>query len=141
MNLLDDGPAAYWRLGEASGTNANDETTNNKDGTYNGSPPLGAGDADTAVTLESTDDVNIGDEFDFAGTASFSVEVWINPTTLDTRFQRVVNKKDPDHGSGAQGWLVWVHDLNPGYQLMLSPYRWLSCRLQQASRFDARSRC
>lgn len=52
-----DSPTAYWRLGEASGTNANDEIGTN-DGTYAGAT-LGvtgaiAGDSDTAVTLNGT---------------------------------------------------------------------------------------
>jgi len=39
--VLADNPAGYWRLGEASDTVTSDETTNNLDGTYNGSPTLG----------------------------------------------------------------------------------------------------
>jgi Zn-dependent metalloprotease len=57
--VLGDSPALYWRLGEASGTNANDETANNRDGTYVGSPTLGvagaiAGDSDTAVDVNGS---------------------------------------------------------------------------------------
>jgi hypothetical protein len=47
-------PALYWRLGETSGTNANDETANNRDGTYSGSLTLNqtglvTGDSNKAV--------------------------------------------------------------------------------------------
>jgi hypothetical protein len=57
--ILHDNPALYWRLGEASGTTANDETTNNRNGTYVGSPTLGApgalaGDSNTAVALNGS---------------------------------------------------------------------------------------
>jgi hypothetical protein len=58
-------PAAYWRLGELSGTVAADETTIN-DGTYIGSPTLGAASlvpsdiGDSAVLFNGTDSsVNI----------------------------------------------------------------------------------
>jgi Concanavalin A-like lectin/glucanases superfamily len=34
--VMADSPALYWRLGETSGTIANDETANNRDGTYTG---------------------------------------------------------------------------------------------------------
>lgn len=52
------GPVGYWRLGEAAGTVAKDETGAN-DGTYVNTPTLGvagflAGDPNTAVTLNGT---------------------------------------------------------------------------------------
>lgn len=51
--VMADTPLAYYRLGEASGTTAEDSSGNNRDGTYEGSPQLGQaavihGDADTA---------------------------------------------------------------------------------------------
>lgn len=57
--VLADSPAAYWRLGEASGTIASDETANNLDGTYSGNVTLGepsllASDADTSVHVQSS---------------------------------------------------------------------------------------
>lgn len=51
--VLADSPLVYWRLGEASGTAAADDSGNGNDGTYFGSPTLGepgyVDDADTAV--------------------------------------------------------------------------------------------
>lgn len=54
------GPVRYWRLGDSSGTTAVDETGNGN-GTYVNSPTLGvagllAGDADTAVDFDGTND-------------------------------------------------------------------------------------
>lgn len=81
--IVADGPVAYYRLGESSGTTVNDEISTN-DGTYQNSPTLGTtglitGDADTAVTLDGTNDwidiPNLG-----IGT-TWSVEMWINPTS------------------------------------------------------------
>lgn len=69
------------------------------------------GDGDTAVTIAVGDNVNMGDEFDFANTASFTFEAWIYPTAISGSYDRIVTKKDPDDGSGAQGWLIWLHDL------------------------------
>lgn len=56
--VLGDSPSLYWRLGESSGTTANDETANNNDGTYGAGVTLGEtgalfGDADTAVDIAS----------------------------------------------------------------------------------------
>lgn len=56
--VLADSPLGYWRLGESSGTTANDSSGNARHGTYAGStlPTLGAtgmvyGDVDTAVNV------------------------------------------------------------------------------------------
>src|SRR5688500_14316091 len=56
-----DGPRAYWRLGETSGTTAADETASASPGTYAGGVVLGvpaslAGDPDTAVRFDGVDD-------------------------------------------------------------------------------------
>ena len=80
--ILADAPVAYWRLGEASGTTATDETGGHQ-GTYVGGPALGAvgaitGDANTAVTFNgSTQYATIPDDnaFDFGDT--FSLEAWV----------------------------------------------------------------
>jgi hypothetical protein len=55
--VLVDSPLGYWRLGESSGTVAQDETTNNLDLTYSGSPTLGVTGAvvgDTAVSFSGS---------------------------------------------------------------------------------------
>lgn len=54
-------PVAWWRLGEPSGTNANDQTGNDLDLTYVNTPTLAAtglvsGDSDTAVSFNGTDE-------------------------------------------------------------------------------------
>jgi hypothetical protein len=52
-----DGPRAYWRLGESSGTTMNDASGNGWNGTYHNSPTLGATGVipgDTAVTWPGT---------------------------------------------------------------------------------------
>lgn len=61
--VLADNPLGYWRLGEASGTTAADDSGNGNDGTYGGSPTLGAtgllpraDDSDTAVDFDGVDD-------------------------------------------------------------------------------------
>ena len=54
--VVNTGPVGYWRMGEASGTNAVDQMGANN-GTYVGTPTLGAagalvGDSNTAVTFD-----------------------------------------------------------------------------------------
>ena len=80
--ILADAPVAYWRLGEASGTAASDETAAHP-GTYVAGPTLGiagaiAADTNTAVTFNgSTQYVTVPDDnaFDFGDT--FSLEAWV----------------------------------------------------------------
>ena len=58
--VLADNPVSYWRLDESSGTNAADSKGSNT-GTYTNGPTLNqpgalAGDADTAVSFDGSDD-------------------------------------------------------------------------------------
>lgn len=76
-------PIAYWRLGEASGTVADDQTTNNYDGTLVGSPTLGetslqAFDSDTSITFNANDYMSA--EYSF-GTVK-SIAFLVKPGTL-----------------------------------------------------------
>lgn len=84
--VLADVPAGYWRLGEASGTSAKDETGAHP-GTYNGGVTLGRtgllpAQADTAAGLDGTSGhVRIPDGPGLSPSA-FSVEAWIRPDVL-----------------------------------------------------------
>lgn len=82
---INDSPTRYYRLGETGGTTAYDYGTNGANGTYNGSPTLGASgavsllyDADKAVTLDGTNDYVSLPTLEFYG-RSFTVEFWFKP--------------------------------------------------------------
>lgn len=82
--VLADTPAGYWRLGEASGTNAADSSGFGRDGTYTGTVTLGtagaiAGDSDKAATFGGGY-VNIAG---FGGniTDDVTLEAWVYPTS------------------------------------------------------------
>jgi hypothetical protein len=102
------GVASYWRLGESAGTTA-DDANNQHDGTYTGAYTLGvsggiAGDANAAVGLAGGY-VDLGDNLDFAGTTSFSLEAWVRPTTIDATSRRIVSKAL----GGLQGYELFVN--------------------------------
>ena len=109
--VLADAPRGYWRLGEASGNVAVDQTSAYP-GSYLGGVLLGrpgaiSGDSDTAVHLDGLDDkVSMGDPasggLDF-GTGDFTVEAWVK-TTVNA--EQVIASKQ---GSGAY-WQVTVTD-------------------------------
>ncbi|HEX3561721.1 MAG TPA: LamG-like jellyroll fold domain-containing protein, partial [Solirubrobacterales bacterium] len=86
--VASDGPVGYWRLGEKSGTVANDAAGANP-GTYrNGAllaqPSLLPGDsANTSVRFDGTNDfVAIPSSASLSPTAKVSVEAWIKPNAL-----------------------------------------------------------
>jgi hypothetical protein len=87
--VLADSPTAYWRLGEPSGTTAEDETTTH-DGTYVNTPTFGVtgplDDGNTAVTFNGTDErVDTTTLGTLGGSIlSASFEYWINTTTTST---------------------------------------------------------
>src|SRR5689334_22524357 len=76
------GLAAYWRLGETSGTIACDATGVNS-GSYQGGYTLGspgaiAGDSNAAVTLDgNTGQVSVPDSSSLDTGDSFSIEAWV----------------------------------------------------------------
>jgi hypothetical protein len=104
--ILADQPLAYFRLGEASGTTAFDETCHFT-ASYEGSPQLGqsgaiTADPNTAVAFDGTGTrVRIDDpahQLDFAGGAPFTVEAWawqpVPPTPTNTGHHHVFNHYD-----------------------------------------------
>ncbi len=80
-----DGAGSYWRLGETSGTTAADGGATPHAGTYSGTYTQNQGGAPQGDTNPAVNfgggKVTAGDNYDFAGTAAFSVELWVRPTT------------------------------------------------------------
>jgi Concanavalin A-like lectin/glucanases superfamily len=104
-----DEPASYWRLGESPATSPVDIAG----GLTNASQPSGAtatsgllsNDANGAYSLNGSGwAVDPGDVYDFAGTAPFTFEAWVNPSSVDATLRRVANKQSSD---GLNGWLVY----------------------------------
>jgi hypothetical protein len=95
--VLSDGPVGYWRLGEATGTVAADETRQN-DGAYRGDVGLGApgalgGVPNTAINLGGADqgvDVADAPRLD-GGLNDIAVEAWVKTTA---NAEQVVVTKD-----------------------------------------------
>lgn len=82
--VLEDGPVAYWRFEETSGTTAADETGNGNDGTHVGDVTPGvAGQIQEggsgASYSGSMDWTSVGDvaALEFSGTAPFTLEAWV----------------------------------------------------------------
>jgi hypothetical protein len=102
--VLADDPLTYLRMGETSGTVAEDATANDRDGTYNGSPALGAAgpflDAGTAVGITSTSSVT-GSVDEPSG----SIELWVDPARVARGQQAGI----ASHGDPAgDGWALGI---------------------------------
>jgi hypothetical protein len=107
--VMSDQPASYWKLDEAAGTTATD-SAGAVTGTYTNSPALnqvtGVRDAGTAVSFDgSNDGVAAGDNYGFAGTTNFSVELWLNPTDATSSYRRVISKEVT---GGTIGWDLYL---------------------------------
>jgi YD repeat-containing protein len=100
------GLRAYWRLGETTGTTANDETTNNLDGVYENSPTLGitgllTGDSNRAVdfTRSSSERVTVADNT-LLDPTNISLEAWVRPdSSLSFGQVRTIFAKSNSSGS------------------------------------------
>lgn len=86
--VLADSPLLYWRLGEGAGTNADDATANDRDGTYAGSYTLGAAgalstDPDSSVSMSGTGGDKITSSYApfVTGGSGHTFEAWVNRTS------------------------------------------------------------
>jgi hypothetical protein len=107
--VLADSPVGYWRLGEFSGTNADDSSGNNRDGTFTG-PVLGVRGAlpenNAAARFDGSNDyVDMGNVSAFAFTGAFSVEAWVKFTSATG--QRVIANKS-NFETTAVGWSLFM---------------------------------
>jgi hypothetical protein len=113
--VLSDAPAAYWRLGETTGTAAADEL-GGAPGTYENGVTLGAVGAladfaNTAASLDGGNDlITMGDpadgRLDF-GSGDFTAEAWVRATANDERVifgKRAYGEPSPPY------WQVTVSD-------------------------------
>jgi Concanavalin A-like lectin/glucanases superfamily len=102
---------SYWRLGEASGTTAADDTEAIA-GTYS-SATLGApsliGSSDPAVSFAGSSNRMQASTsgYGFAGTKAFTVEATIKPNTVDSTSRRIFSSEVLSGGSVVNGYGLW----------------------------------
>ncbi len=116
QTVMSDSPLSYWRFGESNGTVANDSagTTN---GTYLAGFTLGAtgaiaNDTNTAVLFDGMSGyASMGASFNFGGTSSMTIELWIKPAPADSSYRRIISKETID-GNGREGYLIGYEGAN-----------------------------
>lgn len=82
--VLGDGPVAYWRLDETSGSTAADETGNGRDGSYVNGPTLNSEAAVSDGTSVHVNDngheaerVNLGNPDNWGVSSAITIELWV----------------------------------------------------------------
>jgi Concanavalin A-like lectin/glucanases superfamily/Bacterial Ig-like domain len=113
--VLSDGPAAYWRVGEPSGSLATDQTANGNLAAYSGGATLGvpgalSGDSDTAVSFDGVDDaLSAPDAPSLDLSSGATVEAWVK--RAKTGWQVVAGK--PGNGqSRFENYALWFDSSN-----------------------------
>ena len=108
--ILADNPVAYWRLGETSGTTAdNAEGTATYDGTYSGGYDLGetgalTGDSDKALGFtNNTGGVIVAHNAALNLTTNFSLEAWVSRHATGADYYKIIKK-------GSSGSYCLEHD-------------------------------
>jgi RHS repeat-associated protein len=103
-------PVGYWRLDETSGTTAADSSSGHANPlTYQGGftlltqPGAISGDADPAVSLNGTTGAVTATKATTTGTTNWSLEAWLNPSTLP---QAGVVAYDGQIGTNGYGFAV-----------------------------------
>jgi len=111
QTILADGPTAYYRFDESSGTTANDSSGNGYSGTYAGSgviydqPGALIGDADTAVLLDgAAGEMTCPVGVNTAGWSAFAIEVWVKLTTIPSSKAVIA---DNDTGISNKGFALY----------------------------------
>jgi hypothetical protein len=108
--VLADGPLAYWRLGEASGTTAADSSGNGHAGTYMGGFTLGVpaalvGDTDTAARFNGSNGmVQVPDSAPLRLNGSWSIEFWAKQVSYMNTYPGILGKGTPTNTTGYGIW-------------------------------------
>jgi len=106
--ILTDSPAAYWRLGELSGTSAADATGHGNTGAYSGGFTLGQagalfGDGDTAVKLDGVSGYVSAPNSVGLQSNQVSIELWIKKLA-ETPWGAYVTKNIAYGGKAGSSW-------------------------------------
>jgi hypothetical protein len=119
--ILADGPIAYWRLDEQTGSTIAHDETMNYNGAYHGDvtfnqPGAIHGDPDTSVYLNmamgQTGYVSVTGSFPsvatFVSQSAFTLEAWIKPTSVDTEYRGILSYEPLLDAATNQGYVIYL---------------------------------
>ena len=117
--VMADGPVAYWRLDEASGSTNAIDTVGSFNGNYvagtNGSFTFGLptgipNDTDPAVGITNGAIVSVPYSIEINPPGAFTVEGWFQPASVTTGgndYRTAISSMSNPYGIGPNGWLVY----------------------------------
>ena len=116
--VLADSPAAYWRLGEATGTAAADATGHGTTATYFGTRTQASGgaifgDPDTSVSFDGSTGYVIAPSVSSLNTNQVSIELWLKKVTETANGAYVSKNFNPGGGAGT-GWFELMNNNTTG---------------------------
>jgi len=129
------GLQSYWRLGEASGTTANDEMRAVR-GAYT-SATLGAagliGTSDPAVSFGGTRNRMYAEGvYGFAGTRAFTIEAVVKPSTVDSTSRRIFSSEVISRETAVDGFGLWNNGSSNRLQVCRIPSGSYACATTSA---------
>lgn len=137
--IINDGPVAYYRLDESSGTSAHDSSGNGYNGTYSGSgvtyaqPGAISGDSDTCVLLNgSTGRVTTPGGASPVGWASVTLEAWVNLSSNSFGSKATIwaTGTTPSTADGIKFW-IGANGTNGGFAVGITGNRWAQATFSQ----------
>jgi hypothetical protein len=88
------GLVAAYGFNETSGPNANDETTNNNDGTISGATHITSGKYGSALAFDGTNDVVVvTDSTSLHLSSGMTLEAWVYPTSALSNWKAILQKE------------------------------------------------
>ncbi len=116
--VLADGPVAYWRMGETTGTTMADATRNRNNGSYDGGFTLGqpgplAGDGSTAIALDGATGAASVPSSPSLQMNWVTIELWINKRT-ESEYGFYVAKNVVGSGGVGSGWFQLLNNQHTG---------------------------
>jgi len=109
-------PVAWWRFDDLLGTVVRDSAPPPQNGRYAGRVGRGvegplANRIDTAASFDGSSYVYVGNRFNFAGRAPFSVEAWVKPRLPQpSPYSRIVSKEHFGPRERRQGWSLYFDE-------------------------------
>lgn len=110
-------PTLYWKFDEGGGTIAEDQTSNNLDGTLNNTPTRQTEDLCISgkclyFTGADNENVSISDpssgSLDFTFTDNFSVQAWVKRNGASSANTVIINKASDNLGATYQGYKLYM---------------------------------
>jgi hypothetical protein len=119
-NVAADNPNVFWRLGEVSGTTANNELSASHSGLYQNSPTLGLtgalnDDSNPAVDFNGSDQYMTATYSAALNTADFSFEAWVYPKGGSGTYRGILTDRFYPKGwvlyaDGNNDFSFWIND-------------------------------